>query len=184
MNVPELEPELVRHHEACFSWALTLCGWRTAEADELLQCAYLKVLEGRARFDGRSSFRTWLFGVVRLTRMEEQRRGQRFRALRDFFLGPAAAQDEVLSVESPSVTHERSERQRAVRAALMKLSPRQREVLDLVFFHDLTVEQAAEVMGVSLGSARTHYARAKDALRNLLLVDAPVEAREVLHEPA
>jgi RNA polymerase sigma-70 factor (ECF subfamily) len=48
------------------------------------------------------------------------------------------------------------------------LPARQREVLDLVFFHEMTVEQAAEVMDVSTGTARTHYHRGKLRLLELL----------------
>ena len=44
-------------------------------AEEVLQDVYWKVLEGRARYDGRSTLKTWLFGVVRLT-ARELRRGQ------------------------------------------------------------------------------------------------------------
>jgi DNA-directed RNA polymerase specialized sigma24 family protein len=40
-----------------------------------LQIAYLKILEGKARFDGRSSLKTWLFAIIRRTALEQRRRG-------------------------------------------------------------------------------------------------------------
>jgi RNA polymerase sigma-70 factor (ECF subfamily) len=62
----------------------------------------------------------------------------------------------------------RSERARALASALGKLSGRQREVLHLVFSQDLTIEQAAGVLGIATGSARQHYERGKARLRELL----------------
>jgi RNA polymerase sigma-70 factor (ECF subfamily) len=53
-------------------------------------------------------------------------------------------------------------------AALNTLSPRQREVLHLVFYQDLTIAAAADVLGVSVGAARVHYERGKAQLRRLL----------------
>src|SRR4051794_41839968 len=82
MTRQEPNPELERLHAASFSWALSCCRRDREEAEEVLQASYLKVLEGRARFDERSSFKTFLFGVIRRTAAERRRR----RALHGLWL--------------------------------------------------------------------------------------------------
>ena len=57
---------------------------------------------------------------------------------------------------------------RQLAACLMLLSERQREVLHLIFYSELTLEEASQVLQVSLGSARTHYHRGKQRLSQLL----------------
>ena len=69
---------------------------------------------------------------------------------------------------SPSRQIERDEQAAQLRAALEKLPARQAETLHLVFYQDLSISEAAVIMGVSLGSARTHYERGKTRLRELL----------------
>src|SRR5882672_1289120 len=81
MNQHDLEAELERHHPAAFGWALSCCRWAREEAEDVLQASYLKMLDGRARFDGRSTFRTWLFGVIRRTAAEQRRRALASRLL-------------------------------------------------------------------------------------------------------
>ena len=53
-------------------------------------------------------------------------------------------------------------------AALRQLARRQREVLELVFYHDMTIEQAGAALHISTGSARVHYTRGKKRLEALL----------------
>lgn len=160
MDRTELERELERLHADSWGWALACTGRDRALAEDALQNAYLRVLSGRVRFDGRSRFKSWLFGVIRMTAMEELRRTNRWRA-RSVDADMAEAADPAPGAD---VTAEETERAAALVNALSALSPRQREVLQLVFYHGMTIEEAAGVMRISLGSARTHYERRKKAL--------------------
>ena len=164
MDEVELKRQLERVHADCFGWAMACCGRDRDDAEEVLQTVYLKVLDGRARYDGRSAFRTWIFGVIRRTAAAERRKAWLRRLLLNREVGsllPAAP-------ASPDAEVERDSRSNGLRHSLARLAARQREVLQLVFYHDLTVEEAAAVMGVSVGSARTHYARGKAHLAVLL----------------
>lgn len=145
-------------HAASFAWSLTCCRGDAAEAEEVLQTAYVKVLDGRARFGGRSSFKTWFFAVVRRTALERWRRRRLRRAL---LLERARSEPPAEAAPDPRTEAAGGERAARVRAALARLSRRQRQVLDLVFYQGLTVAEAAAVLGISVGSARVHYARGK-----------------------
>ena len=74
MTQEELELLLERLHHDCYGWALACCRWNREEALEVLQTAYVRVLEGRARLNGFPAPRAWLFGVIRRTALEQRRR--------------------------------------------------------------------------------------------------------------
>jgi RNA polymerase sigma-70 factor (ECF subfamily) len=153
----ELERALASVHDAAFAWALSCCRWNRDEAEDVLQTAYVKVLDGSARFDGRASFKTWLFAVVHKTALGRRRAWLSFRRRRT-----ADAPEMAAPTTEPAVDRAR------LRALIAALADRQREILDLVFYHQLTIEEAAGIMGVSLGAARQHYARAKHNLAERL----------------
>jgi len=157
----DLRAELEALHRESFAWAVRCCRGDRTDAEDVLHQSYVKVLDGRARFQGRSAFRTWLFGVIRLTAREHARRqwvtGKRIERW---------WRERELNVEAPAVGDE--ELSRRLERALAGLSGRQREVLHLVFYQDLTIEAAAEVLGMPVGTARTHYQRGKDRLRKRL----------------
>ena len=164
-NACKLEQKLESFHTSSFGWALACCGWNREDAEEVLQASYLKAMEGRARFNGHSSTRTWFFGVVKNTAAETRRyRAVHGLALRRWFL----QRPETEPVPTPETISRGVERHQALRRLLVRLSPRQRDLLHLVFYQELTIEEAAGVLHVSLGTARTHYERGKARLRELL----------------
>jgi RNA polymerase sigma-70 factor (ECF subfamily) len=144
---------------------MTCCQRDRDEAEDVLHTSYLKVLDGRARFASRSSFRTWLFGVIRRTAAEHRR----WRALRRFRSAPLAEHADPSPDAATAVGH--TETAARLVAALATLTARQRELLHLVFYQDLTIAEAADVLGISIGTARTHYDRGKARLRELLTLE-------------
>ena len=165
MDDAQVRAQLEQLHAASFGWALSCCGRDAELAEDVLQTAYLKVLQGRARYGGKSAFKTWLFAVIRHTAADERRRNW-MRRLKLVAYGQSGA--EAASQARVEDRAEQSERRQIFREALAKLPRRQEQVLHLVFYQDLSLQQAADVMGVSIGSARTHYERGKHRLRQWL----------------
>ncbi len=161
MSRVELEAQLENLHRKSFAWSLSCCGGNREEAEEVLQLGYLKVLDGRARFGGRSSFKTWLFAVIRRTAQVRRRQAT---ARRWLLAGWISREPRNSAPSTPEARLQNSERSAWIRATLAALSPRQRQVLELVFYHDLTVREAADVLGVTIGTARVHYDRGKKEL--------------------
>src|SRR5260221_6672954 len=156
MDRAELEQQLQANHAASFAWTMACCDRDRDDAEDVLQTVYVKVLDGKARFEGRAAFRTWLFAVIRRT-AAAHRRTRWLRRLR-FLQDDTDHADGHESAERQLV---RSERAAALLRALTRLARRQREVLELVFYHDMTIEQAGQTLGISIGSARVHYQRGK-----------------------
>jgi RNA polymerase sigma factor (sigma-70 family) len=163
MSPNELERWLERLHKESFGWALSCCGGDRPRAEDVLQSAYVRVLSGRAAYGGRSHVRTWLFGVIRRVALEEHRRARTHDARSVVLEHPAAR-----AVADERARPDELESSSALHGALAQLPARQREVLHLVFYQDLSISEAAGVMEVSVGSARTHYERGKARLRALL----------------
>ncbi|HYT81969.1 MAG TPA: RNA polymerase sigma factor [Gemmatimonadales bacterium] len=166
MAPDDVVAQLEQLHAAAFGWALSCCRWDRASAEDVLQASYLKILDGQARFAGRSCFRTWVFGVIRRTAQEERRRAAlaRWLPFARLLVGPEAVDGRP---DAETALMRADETARLVHA-LSRLPVRQRDVLHLVFYEDLTIAEAATVLGVALGTARAHYERGKSALRRTL----------------
>lgn len=174
----ELADTLEALHADAFGWALHCCTGDHNRAEEVLQNAYLKLVRGQLQRTGGSQFKTWWFGVIRLTAHEEARR----QWYRDSLLGKLWHQTRADSSEissTPARQLEQDEQTLQLRQALATLPARQAEALHLVFYQDLSLSEAAVVMKISLGSARQHYERGKARLRTVLSPSSPTHKHEL-----
>ncbi|WP_009036090.1 RNA polymerase sigma factor [Indibacter alkaliphilus] len=155
MKPSQLEQVIKELHTEAFLWARQCCSFDGDLAKEVLQQVYLKILEGKARFNEQSSAKTWLYAVIRYTALENLKS--------ESLLTSLDTNTELIADE----VHEQSDDNHE---KLIQLLPeKQREVLLLVFYHGLTLEKSAEVMGLHIGTVRTHYDRAKKNLKTLIL---------------
>ncbi len=152
------------HHDSLYRWALALSRRNPQEALGIVQQTYLEIVEGRANLLAAKDPRAFLFGVAKKIASSRQRR--RSILGRILFLTPPLQAD--TTQQSPENAAALGEDVQQVRAAMAKLPTRQLQVVTLVFMEGLTIEEAATSMEVSVGSARTHYHRAKKRLATLL----------------
>lgn len=145
---------LTSNHKDAYRWAVHCCYQDIDMAQEILQDVYIKVLEGKAVYHGRSAFKTWLYSVIRFTALDALKKKSRLK-----WVGLDAVTNHVVESEAVPMKFDH---------LLNELSEKQREVLLLVFYHDNTLEAASEIMGCSLGTVRTHYHRGKEKLKEIL----------------
>jgi len=69
-----LEANIKALHPQAYRWSLTLCRGKAELAADVLQEVYLKMLEGKANYAGRSTFKTWLFSLIRNTASDHLRK--------------------------------------------------------------------------------------------------------------
>lgn len=161
-GIPSIQIKLEALHEESFGWAMCCCQHRKEDAEEILQTTYLKVLDKKAIYKEKSAFRTWLFAIIRNTAMDfyrqKENRNRRLQVIRGAFSRAKSEETEESNEEKTVLLIQK----------LQQLPARQREILHLVFYQDLTIAAASEIMQVGIGTARTHYERGKKRLRQLL----------------
>lgn len=157
----DIEELLAQYHDASYGWAMACCQRNVEEAKETLQITYLKILEGKAVPPTGNQFKPWLFRVIRNTAVDLQRKRRVRVRLRLQF-------SRVQKEETPLPFHAGDDQQAEIAIAMKKLSKRQMELLHLVFYQGQTLAEAAQILGLSVGTTRSHYARAKEKLRLLL----------------
>jgi RNA polymerase sigma factor (sigma-70 family) len=140
-------------------YAISLLGDR-AGAEDVTALAFERLYRSRTRLDRtRGTPRAWLFTIARNAALDELRRRRR-QPLHDTEFEPARGGDE------PAQAFEHAEHRATVRAALLTLEPREREVVLLKFHGQLTNVEIARVLGISESNAGTRLSRALARLRD------------------
>jgi RNA polymerase sigma-70 factor (ECF subfamily) len=152
---------LKRHHDDAFKWAMSCCYYDHDRARELMQLAYLEILEGRAVFNGSADLRTWLFAVLRNLASKNSRSRQSGENLLSK-LKTKLLQDETYCDVSDHLAVQ--EKVKDIWSSIGTLSMIQRQIVELVYYRDFTLEETAKILGLRIGTARTHFHRAKKSL--------------------
>jgi len=129
-----------------------------ADAEDLVQDAFLVALERIDDFDAERPFGPWFFAIL-WNRGLNARQSRATRRTAE--LPPTIADSGPLPDEE---TQRREERAR-LEAAMAELTERQRDVIRLHELEGLTSATIAEMLGISAGTVRWHLHRAREALR-------------------
>jgi RNA polymerase sigma-70 factor, ECF subfamily len=172
---PSLFATLVKPYERrVYATALALLR-NDADAQDVAQEAILKAFANLRQFRGESKFSTWL---IQITVNEARMRQRKQRA--DLFEPIAELPDEEGAYtprdfadwrEIPSEALERSEIRALLAKALASLAQKYREVFILRDMEQISIEETAEVLSISIASVKTRLLRARLMLRDILAPD-------------
>ena len=154
-DLDAFEAIVLRHQSEAWRVAYRFTG-DAAEAEDLAQEAFLRVLAAAPRYEAKASFRTFLFRVLSRLCLDYVRKKR--PALPDAL--PPSADDSL----SPPQRADRAEREALIQAALNALPPDYRMAVVLRYFEGLSGTEMAEAMGRSAKAVERLLARAKTAL--------------------
>src|SRR4029078_6262144 len=150
-----------RHHVRVFRFVLRLVR-NDATAECLIRAVFLDVWREAGKFEGRSAVSTWLLSIARFKALSVLRRKPEAE-LDDETAG--AIED---TSDTPDVTLEKKQKADIIRKCLSGLSNEHREIVDLVYYHEKSVEEVAEIVGIPEATVKTRMFYARKKLAELL----------------
>lgn len=158
-----------RHQERLFGLLVQLTGGDANRADDLFQETFLRAVRSAETFDASKSFRPWLTTIaVNLVRDDARRRKLQNEVAVQAAETRGRGARMVAPQEMPDEQAERGDEAVKVRAALQRLTEKEREVVLLHFYERLTLAEAADVLAVPLGTVKSRLHGALERLRGLL----------------
>src|SRR6266436_6114071 len=148
--------------QALFAWHRTYVYRRLLRfvsnetlAEDLLSEVFLDVWCQAGRFQCRSSVSTWLMSIARHKALSARRRRTEAELEKNRPVADPA--------DGPDVALQEKDRDELLRRALIRLSPEHRQVIDLVYYHEKSVDEVAHILDVPSATVKTRmfYARKK-----------------------
>jgi RNA polymerase sigma-70 factor (ECF subfamily) len=157
-----------RHHTRVYRFVLRLLG-NEAVAQDLTSEVFLSVWQQASRFQARSTFSTWLLAIARNKTLTELRRRHDV---------PDDGKDTETAdpADDPEVTYAVKRRGEILRKCLTRLSREHREIIDLVYYHEKSVQEVAEIMDIPRNTVKTRMFYARKKLSKLLETHGVVRA--------
>jgi RNA polymerase sigma-70 factor (ECF subfamily) len=150
-----------RHHVRVYRFALRFVR-NEAVAEDLISEVFLDVWRQAGTFEGRSAVSTWLLAIARFKALSALRR----KPEQELDEETAGAIED--TADTPEVTVQKADKSAALRKCLNALSPEHREIIDLVYYHEKSVEEVAEIVGIPEATVKTRMFYARKRLGELL----------------
>jgi RNA polymerase sigma-70 factor (ECF subfamily) len=150
-----------RYHVRVYRFVLRLVRDESA-AEDLISDVFLDVWRQAGRFEKRSAVSTWLLAIARFKALSALRRKP------DEELDEEAAAAIEDPADNPAVTLDKKDKSAEIRKCLGGLSAEHREIIDLVYYHEKSVEEVAEIVGIPENTVKTRMFYARKKLAELL----------------
>jgi len=150
-----------RYHARVHQFLLRLIA-ENSTAEDLVSEVFLDVWRQAAGFQGRSQVGTWLLAIARNKALSTLRR----RSTEELDEDAAAALED--SGNDPEVTMQDRQQSEILRKCLTRLSPAHREVIDLVYYHEKSIDEVADIIGVPQNTVKTRMLYARKQIGDLM----------------
>ena len=150
-----------RHQPKVYRFVLRLVA-NEATAEDVVNDVFFDVWRQAASFEGRAQLSTWLLAIARnkaLTAMRGRIHEPLDDATAEAIPDPAGTAEETLDA---------SQRGAVLRQCLRQLSAAHREIIDLVYYHERSVDEVATIIGVPAATVKTRMFYARKRLAELL----------------
>jgi RNA polymerase sigma-70 factor, ECF subfamily len=133
-----------------------------AMAEDLTNEVFTEVWLHADKYEGRANASTWLVGIAH-NRMVSKLRKRREEPLDEDKAGEIAD-----TADGPEITAQKADKSRAIRSCIEKLSAAHREIVDLVYYHEMSITEISGQLGVPEATVKTRMFYARKQLSDIL----------------